>query len=116
MSMKVYDACNVKDSKNVWTLLWALKEQLGNGIEKRLKSHYWELMIDINPESEEYKKKEAQREHAEDWAIRLDLAHKIVRDRYKEVVTRPERDRYNLEVTIGVYPHKGQYYLRAFHD
>lgn len=118
MSMKVYDAYKVKDPKIVWPLLWKLKEQLRKDIGQLLRSHYWELMINIDPESEAYKKAAQNRTTStgKDWVIRLDMAHEIVKEGYKKAVTQHQRDQYNLDVTIGVCPHKGQFYLRAFHD
>lgn len=118
MSMKVYDAYKVKDPKNAWTLLWKLKEVARQGIRELLKKHYWELMINIDPESEEYQQEIKRRTFCqpEDWRIRLDLARDKVRAGYKENVTSAHRDTYTLDVTIMVYPHKGQYYLRAFCD
>lgn len=115
MSLKIYDAYRVLKPKDVWPILWEIKAKAENNIRASIRAHYIELVRSMDPDTDEYKKAMATETRPE-YAVRLTRARDFVRDQYKKQLTSGYRNPYALDVTVALYPHKSNYYIRLFCD
>jgi len=115
MSTKIYDAYKIKRKVDLWPVLWDIRDKAEANVVKKLKELYWEVMLHLNTESEEYQKKLASTKYPE-WSVRLDMAREKIREEIQKNVTSRERDTFDISVSISVYPHETGFYLRAFCD
>jgi hypothetical protein len=114
MSMKVYNAFRLKRSVDLWSFLWALRDTAQANIRSALKTHYVDLVQQMDSDDPSYQEARAKDPERPEWSFRLYRAHNLVINSYKENSTKPNRDTYSLDVTVAVYPHNGRYYLRTF--
>jgi len=118
MSTKIYDAYRILDPKNVWKVLWKIEDEARANIDKALRAHYLDLVIKMDPDTEDYKKAwtetRKQFEYYKETSFRLRRAQELVRNSYRDNVTKSHRDTYSLDVSLAVYPHKNDFYLRTF--
>lgn len=116
MSMKVYNAFRVKDPdpKKLWPLLWKIRNKAEALVVAALKAHYWDLVRKMDTETKEYLEARGKLADTREASFRLAHARDNVRKAYKENSTSAQRDRYSLDVTVAVYPYRGEVYLRTF--
>lgn len=118
MSTKIYNAFKIKRKSQLWAVLRDIQTQALANVKQRIWDTYWNEMIRINPEGEEYQEVIRKKEHLfdKDWAVRLE----VVRERYskgvKENATAHERSNFDIDVSLVVHQHESGYYLRAFCD
>jgi hypothetical protein len=113
LSTKIYDAYRVKQPSKIWEVVHTIFEQGRANAVQALRDHFTHLVRVVDPESKDYLEARAKSDRSE-LSFRLSYAHDLVRKSYRENVTRLEWDTYSLDVTLAIYPHKGQYYLRTF--
>lgn len=112
MSTKIYDAFKVKDPRQLWPILWQIRDVARAEAQNALRDHYWKLVRSMEPTAEQ-RKDQGDRSEA---IFRLRLARDLVRDAFKENSTSALKDTYALKMSVAVYPYKGNYYLRLFYD
>lgn len=113
VSTKVYNAFKVKDPAQLWGLIDTIFHRGRANVEEALRAHYVHEVRHMDPLDKAY---------AEAWALsdspeanfRLQRVRDMVRDRYKENVTKIEWDTYSLDVRVCFYPYKDQVYVRTF--
>src|SRR5690349_15266981 len=116
MSMKVYPAYKVVKSKGIWDLLWGIQDKAEANVVSLLRAHYIDLVMRMDPDTEEYKADRAKAGDRPEYSFRLSRARDFVHDHYKQQLGSSRRNSYALDVTIAVYPHRSSYYLRPFCD
>ncbi len=115
MSTKIYDAFHVVDPATVWEVLWRIEDRAREAVVDALRRHYLELVVDMDPDVPSYRE-ELVRAETDEAIFRLRKAHDLINDGYKKNCTSPLRDTYSLDVTLALYPHKQEFFLRTFCD
>lgn len=119
MSFKVYNAYKVVNPHTIWDITKLIQTQGELNAKQALRKHYIDQVRQMDPDTEDYKKARKNYDRVYDVSetnFRLWHAQNLLREGYKESPTRIYRSPYNLDTSIAVYPHKGQYYIRTFCD
>jgi len=110
MSIKVYAAYRLKKSTDLWPWLRDTRRQGEEEVRGVLRKMYGEFADEVDPHSDEYKKCATVSGRSEA-AIRLNIAHKAIRDGYKGQLTDPYRGPFNFDVSLTVREHKKRLYI-----
>lgn len=113
MSTRIYNAYRVKQPSKVWDVVHAIFEQGQANVTQTLRDHYTHLVRTVDPEMKDYQEARAKSD-SEELGFRLRWARDKTYKGYRENLTKLEWSTYSLDVTVCLYPHKGQYYLRTF--
>jgi hypothetical protein len=116
VSTKIYDAYRIKPDADVWAVLEDIRDRGEREVVNRMKAFYCEQMDEIDPDSPEYQAARLESPNSSDVALRLRMVETNVREGYKRSVTRMEKDRYDLNVSVAMSRHGASFYVRAFCD
>lgn len=119
MSLQIYNGFRLNFGKSLWDMLWWVEHLARQNINRALRAHYLELVETMDPDDEDYREKWAleklQPERARsEQSFRLHRAHSLISESYRKNSTSSLRDTYSLDVSVAVYPHDCQFYLRTF--
>lgn len=113
MSLKVPNAYRLLHD-NLWLVLWWIEDEAKLRATARLREHYEELVIEMEPELAAYKAAREKDPGLSEALFRLHRARDHVRDGYQKQLGQLHFDTYSLDVSVGIYPCAGNFYLRTF--